>query len=139
MIKLYWQDEAKSILIREMDIPWTWDEYHKSIAETKKLLLEVGHPVIIIVDARKIKYSRDVPANALQQIYAASICLPENLLAQIIVSESKWIEAITAILKHVTPQELKKFSFVRSMEKAQKQVEKLGKKKRRAMQMRIQP
>jgi hypothetical protein len=131
MIKLYWQDEAKTVLIREMHLPWTWDEYHKSIEETKGLLGELGHPVIIVVDAREIKYSSDVPENALQHIYSAIVCLPENLQAQIIVSESKWIEAITAILKRLVPETTEKFSFVRTMDKAQRQVEKLSKTKRR--------
>jgi hypothetical protein len=118
MIELYWQDEAKRILIREMHLPWIWEEYHNSIEQTKALLKDVGHPVIIVVDAREIKHSTDVPENALQHIYAAITCMPDNLQAQIIVSESQWIEAITAILKRLAPEATEKFSFVRTMDKA---------------------
>jgi hypothetical protein len=128
MIKLYWRDEEKQILVREMDATWTWDEYETNIDETKKLLESVEHPVIVLIDCCKV--SNAVPENALHHISEANKDLPKNLSAQIIVSDSSWLQVMAALLRHLLPEEAYKYLFVRTMDKAEKQIAKLNKPKR---------
>jgi hypothetical protein len=130
MIKLYWRDEDKRILVREMDCTWTWEDYYKSIEDTKTLLDSVNHPVIMLIDSLKVH--RAIPPNALENISKANKNLPKNLLAQIIVTQSAWLEVIGAILRHLLPEEAHKYIVVRTMDRAEKQIARLSKAKSRA-------
>lgn len=129
MIKLYWRDETKTVLIAETGTTWTWDEYHSSIAEIKALLAECAYPVVVLVDTRQV-ISSAVPINALSHINQSNFNHVENLAAHIIVSESRWIEAITAIFKHMLPEETQKIFFARTMEKAEKYIKRASKRRR---------
>jgi hypothetical protein len=128
MIKLYWRDKEKQILVREMTCTWTWDEYYANIDEMKKMLESVEHPVIVLIDSRKV--SNEIPENALQHISEANKQLPKNLSAQIIVSDSAWLEVMGAILRYMLPEEAHKYLFARTMEEAEKQIANGGKPKR---------
>jgi hypothetical protein len=128
MIKLYWRDEEKQILMREMNCTWTWDEYRASIDEMKKMLESVEHPVVVLIDGRKV--TNEVPENALQHISAANKNLPKNITAQIIVSDSPWLEVMSAILRHMLPEDEHKYLFARTMEEADKEIANVGKPKR---------
>jgi hypothetical protein len=128
MIKIYWRDEEKQILVREMACTWTWEQYRAGIDAMKKMLESVEHPVIVLIDGRNV--TNEIPENALQHISEANKHLPKNLSAQIIVSDSPWLEVMGAILRYMLPEEAHKYLFARTMEDAEKQIANVGKPKR---------
>jgi hypothetical protein len=52
-ISLYWGDDARTILLMEIDGPWTWDELQAKMAKVKQLTAEAPHDISGIVDVSK--------------------------------------------------------------------------------------
>lgn len=120
MIKRYWENASQTIIIVEADNYWTWQEYEASSSEVKSMISSVEQPVIILADCRAVRH---VPNDSLQRIYETMQEMPANLRGQIVVTENRWIELIMKLLAQILPEEKHKFTIVRTMEKARKQIE----------------
>jgi hypothetical protein len=122
MIKNYWKDEQYRILMREIDDNFSWEEYHCSVDELRRMIVSVEHSVVLLTDWRKVRH---IPENALEEMYNAFHDLPVNLVGLVFVFEHRWIEVFMQVLLSFFPGQREKFRFVRTMEKANKQAERL--------------
>ncbi|MBL8155000.1 MAG: hypothetical protein JNM70_12525 [Anaerolineae bacterium] len=52
-IDLYWDDEAQTVLLLEINGPWRWEELRRTLATVHKLTAQADPEVGALIDVRK--------------------------------------------------------------------------------------
>jgi hypothetical protein len=119
--RVYWDNEEKSIIVREMSGDWTWEEYFVAIKQVREFLDEVDHHVDIIVDCRE---TYKFPTAALPNIANANRSYSANMGVQVIVGSNLIVKMFAEMLQKVMPQAISHFLFVNAIEDAYKVIKK---------------
>jgi hypothetical protein len=118
-MKVFWKDNAKTILVREFSKDWTLEEFENTITVLKQLLTEVSHDVYIVIDASQV---RQVPAGAMGYFHAANQNLPSHVKMRILVTRQSLLQSIFNILLRIAPQSFGNFYIVSSLDAAYKKI-----------------
>jgi hypothetical protein len=119
-MRVYWDDDEKTILIRELASEWTWDDYQLSILAMRQMILEVKHEIFVIIDGRPIK---KLPKDALHHFQAGNRKLPPQVKMRLLVSTNKLSHEIYSILRRISAADFENFHFVPSIEDAYQKIE----------------
>ena len=98
-ITVFWDNPEKTILMRKVINPWTWQDYAAAMKEVMQKLSEVDHMVDIIVDCTEIN---DLPDGALGSLAKSNRQYPPNMGQQYVVSSSYFIEIFSNMLADMT-------------------------------------
>jgi hypothetical protein len=52
-LDLYWDDEAQTVLLLEVNGPWSWEELRRTLATVQKLTAQADPEVGALIDVRK--------------------------------------------------------------------------------------
>lgn len=119
-MKVFWEDSAKTILVREFPETWEWDEYRESIQAMQQMLQAVNHGVFVIIDARRIKM---MPKDSLSHLSEGNRYTPANVLIRILVTTNRVALLIYAILMRIFPERFENYFIVSSMADAHAKIE----------------
>ena len=111
-MKVFWEDTAQTILVREFPETWDWEEYRESIQAMQQMLQTVSHSVSVIIDARRIK---TMPRDAISHLSEGNRNIPSNVLIRILVTTNRVALLIYAILMRIFPERFENFSIVSTM------------------------
>jgi hypothetical protein len=114
-MRVFWANDEKTILIRELSKQWTWPEYQLSLLKMRQLLQEVEHGVSIIIDMRQVEA---VPREALHHFQAGSRNLPADVQKQVLVSKNRLVSRLYQMLIQISPCDFNTFYFASSLEEA---------------------
>jgi hypothetical protein len=119
-MRVFWYDDEKTILIRELASEWTWEDYEMSILQMRQMILEVQHELFVIIDGRQIQ---KMPKEALHHFQTANRKLPPHVKMRLLVSRNKLAHEIYKMLRRLSPADFENFHFVSSIEDAYQKIE----------------
>jgi len=114
-ISVTWDNDGKTILMRKMTNPWTWQDYGDAMKVVHQMLSEVEHTVDIIVDCTEIN---DLPDGALGTLAKSNRQYPTNMGKQYIVSSSYFIEIFSSMLADMASSKKSLFIHKLTMQEA---------------------
>lgn len=114
-ITLVWEDDEKTILRHIYDGQWTTADLYRAIDESRRLLLEVKHPVDLIIDMRT---SADPPSGVLPAYQHADRQKPDNQRLVVMVQTGKVMQTINRVTGKVAPKTAQNRVLVDTMEEA---------------------
>jgi hypothetical protein len=118
-MKVFWKDDAKTILVREFSADWSFEDFENAIARMRQMLTEVSHHVYIVIDASQVQ---QVPAGAMGYFHAANQNLPSHVKMRILVTRQSLLQSIFKILLGIAPQSFGNFYIVSSLDAAYKKI-----------------
>lgn len=93
-IRVYWEDEAHTIVRYDFEGRWTWEELYPVYDEAIAMETSVPYRVDVILDMRR---SQGVPGNALSHLKNISDKQPTNIGLSIFVTENKFLLALYSV------------------------------------------
>ena len=114
-IELTWDNEEKTILCHAYKGAWTVRDLYGAIDESRRLLLEVGHPVDLIIDMRE---SGNPPPGLMPAYRYADKKVPENQRLVVMVEVGKVMLAFNSMIGEVAPLTARNRYTVNTMEEA---------------------
>ena len=100
-IELSWDDDAKTILRHTYAGAWTVAEFYEAVDASRNLLLEVDHPVDLIIDMRD---GPDPPRGITPAYQYADRKVPENQRLIVMVNPSEYMRAFNKIVDGIAPR-----------------------------------
>jgi hypothetical protein len=110
-----WDGDDKTLIIREMNDRWSWDEYITNCQHERKMIESVGHHVTLIIDARQ---TLTLPTGALGHFKRSLEDNCGQVEKQIIVSKNAAFGVLYKILRHMIPQSEGCFFITHTLEEA---------------------
>lgn len=114
-MRVYWYDAEKTILIRELQDNWEWDEYQLGVLLMRQMIKEVSHDIFVIIDGQNV---RTIPKDAIHHFQAANRYLPSHVKVRVLISTNRLAHEIYSILKRISTADFENFYFVASMDEA---------------------
>ena len=114
-IILVWDDDAKTILRHIYDGQWTTADLYRAIDESRRLLLEVKHPVDLIIDMRT---SADPPPGVLLAYQYADRQKPANQRLVVMVQTGTAMRTMNRITDKIAPKTAQNRYLVDTMDEA---------------------
>ena len=119
-MKVFWESDEKTILIREFPESWSWNEYTASVQKMQHMLREVSHNVIILKDCRKL---RVLPRDSMTYFREGNRNIPTHVLMRILVTHSTLLQTLIATLQRIAPEDFANYCSVYKMEDAQRLIQ----------------
>lgn len=114
-IQLVWEDDGKTILRHIYDGNWTVDEFIGAVDESRKQLLEVGHPVDLIIDMRT---AAGPPPMIMSAYQYAERRVPENQRLIVMVNPSEYMKTFNRVVGKIAPRASENRLVVKTLEDA---------------------
>jgi hypothetical protein len=115
-IRVFWDDQDKTVLRYEFSGLWTWDEFHAAMRQGWAMLDSVQHPVDVINDFSVCDF---VPPNSLSHfVRAARRTHPNSRHIVVVGVHNPFLRAIGTILGRMFPEMAQKMSYADSLEEA---------------------
>jgi hypothetical protein len=114
-ITIQWDDDTKRVIRFDYIGRWNWNEYHASISEAHQMTKDMPYTVNMILD---FSNGTVLPTNALSHFGASMKAPPGTFDLAVIVTESRFIEAVVSLFCRVYPRWGKKFEVVETLEAA---------------------
>ena len=114
-IRIEWDDEEKMILCHIYEGNWTVEDFYLAVDESRRLLLEVGHPVDLIVDMRT---SAAPPSGILPAYRYADQRVPDNQRLIVMVKTDSVMKAFNRVIGDIAPRASENRYLADSMEEA---------------------
>lgn len=114
-ITVSWHDEEKSVILRQMQGNWTWDDFHISQSNINAMLKEVPHTVDQIIDTRE---SRSIPSNAITHFRSANKNVPANSGLRAVIGTNAFYRMMFKVLGSAFPKVVENVVFVADMNEA---------------------
>ena len=118
-IRVSWVDDSRAALLRDFDGVWNWEDFYTSQEEAIAMLNSVEHVVNQIFDFSK---THSLPPNALSHLGNSARNMPDNRGASIVVTDSRFYQAMYRVLEVVIPVITKKVVLVKTREEALEKV-----------------
>jgi hypothetical protein len=118
-ITVSWYNEDKTIILRQMQGDWTWEEFHNSQSQVNAMLKEVKHTVDQIIDTSK---SSSIPPSALTHFRAANNNVPPNAGTRVVIGTNAFYEMMFKILRNIFPRVTDNVILVPNMDAALAQI-----------------
>lgn len=114
-IQIYWATPNKTLLIYEVQGPWTWGELQQALQQAHRLLDEVDSPTPIIADFRQSSF---MPDRALWRGTRISKERHANTGLTIYIGASRFMTVLFDTFKRVNPELVRLAQFVDTLEEA---------------------
>src|SRR5688572_24917560 len=95
-IRVYWDDEAKTILRRDADYGWTWAELSQANHEINAILDTIDHDVCTLVVQTYAQHY--IPPNPLSKIGSMLILKHKRIGISVVVSRSSLVRSILGLI-----------------------------------------
>jgi hypothetical protein len=118
-MQVFWDDDDKTILIRQSPENWVWNDYLLCVLRTRQMAQEVKHPVYLILDCRGVKV---IPQDSMSYFNVGHQALPLNIVMRVLVTRNKLLQTIFALLRQIVPHNFENFYAVSTMEEAYKKI-----------------
>ena len=100
-IELIWYDEDKTVLRHLYDGHWTPQEFIAAVNESRRLLLDVDHPVDLIIDMR----TAEGPPSGINSAYQyADRMVPDNQRLIVMVNPTEYMQAYNQVVGKIAPR-----------------------------------
>lgn len=119
-IELKWEDEAKTILRHTYKGAWTVEEFYRAVDESRALLLEVGHPVDLIIDMRE---GPNPPRGIAPAYQYADRKVPPNQRLIVMVDPSEYMRTFNRVVEGIAPRASQNRHVVETIEDAHELIE----------------
>lgn len=116
-IQVSWGNEQKTYTIFKFVGKWTWDEYHRAVAEGYSLVKDVPYTVNILIDMMECRL---FPQNLLSHFGSSMSQPPKAFDLAVIATSSRFIEVLAATIEKLYGKDKTRFKVARSMEQAHK-------------------
>jgi len=114
-IELAWQDEEKTILCHTYDGAWTVQNFYDAVDTSRAWLIEVEHPVDLIIDMR----TADGPPPKITSAYQyADRKVPDNQRLIVMVDPTEVMKAFNNVVGKIAPRASQYRYVVESMDDA---------------------
>ena len=90
-VRVYWEDEGRTIVRYDFDGLWSWDELYTAYYEAIAMETSVEHRVDVILDLRR---SGRVPGNALLHVKNFSDRQPVNIGLSVFVTSNSFLVSL---------------------------------------------
>jgi hypothetical protein len=90
-VRVYWEDQSKTIVRYDFAGAWTWNELYAAYYEAIAMERSVAHRVDVILDLRA---SGPIPANALLHLKNFSEKQPPNIGLSFFVTSNNFIRSL---------------------------------------------
>ena len=120
-IRLAWDNEEKTALCHIYEGKWTIEDFYHAVDESQRLLLEVDHPVDLIVDMRT---SAAPPPGILPAYRYADQRVPENQRLIVMVKTDSVMKAFNRVIGDIAPRASENRYLADSMEEARQLIAK---------------
>ena len=114
-ISLGWDNPEKSIILGEIDWPYTWDDLTSAWKTAVEMIEGVPHPVYVIVLGKTSNFPSGNPLTNLQQVVKY---IPGNLGMMIIVTENCFQTVINNMVFQMLPRLKRAGHVVPTLERA---------------------
>ena len=119
-IELSWEDEDRTILRHTYIGAWTVAEFYKAVDESRALLLDVGHPVDLIIDMRE---GPNPPRGITPAYQYADRKVPANQRLIVMVDPSEYMRTFNKIVEGIAPRASQNRHVVKTVEDAHKLIQ----------------
>jgi hypothetical protein len=126
-VKLGWDNEEKTIILVEIDWPYTWDDLAATWQTITDMMRDQPQPVHLIVAGQTRQFPPGSPLSNLRHIMRFE---PPNLGLAILVTENRFQAMINTILFKMSPRLNKNGHVVATLDEAYALVAKEGGKLR---------
>lgn len=93
-IRVYWEDETKTIVRYDFEGKWTWNELYPVYYEAIAMENSVPHRVDVILDLTR---SGTLPANSLLHVKNISEKQPPNIGLSVIVTTNRFVLSLYSV------------------------------------------
>jgi hypothetical protein len=114
-ITITWDNPQKTIIRTVVTAPFTWDELFAGWDTAVEMIINTPHTVHMIVIAQMSGFP---PGNVLVQLNRMTTTVPHNTGLAVIVTSSRFIEAINATLFKLSPRLSRRGRVVASLDDA---------------------
>lgn len=114
-IQLVWEDDDKTILRHIYEGIWTVADFIGAVDESRKLLLEVEHPVDLIIDMRE---AAGPPPKIMSAYRYADQKVPPNQRLIVMVNPNEYMKTFNNIVGKIAPRAAENRNLVESMDGA---------------------
>lgn len=118
-IRVSWLDDSRTVILREFEGKWTWDEFYRSQSEASAMLASVEHRVHQIFD---FSQAQSLPPNTLTHLRNAGRNMPANRGKSVVVTQNVFYQQMYRILNMVFPAVTRRVVLVETREAALEQV-----------------
>lgn len=121
-IVLNWEDDARTILRHTYRGKWTVAEFYEAVDGSRSLLLDVAHPVDLIIDMRE---GPNPPKGITPAYQYADRKVPANQRLIVMVNPSEYMRRFNRIVEGVAPRASKDRHVVETVEDAHNLIQEL--------------
>jgi hypothetical protein len=114
-VRVTWLDSSHTVIVREFEGAWTWDEYYTSQKQVSEMLLSVKHNVHQIFDFTK---SSALPSNTLSHLRGSGRGMPTNRGRSVIVTQSNFYKHMYQLFDRLFPGVTQRVVLVATLEEA---------------------
>jgi hypothetical protein len=114
-VRVYWLDEAKTLLNYEFVGDWTWEEFYPVLEEAHAMSYSVSHRVDAICDFRS---TTALPQNALANLKTITDKAPVNSGLSVFVTTSRFFTSMYDTAVKFYPKTRRYFVVAATMEEA---------------------
>jgi hypothetical protein len=114
-VQISWFNDEKTVVVYKFLGKWTWTDYHNAIREAYELVKDLSYTVNMVLD---FEQSTVLPSNALSNFGASAKTPPRDFDFCVIVTSSRFIEAIVSMFRKVNRRMGQKLVLVRTLEEA---------------------
>jgi hypothetical protein len=118
-VRVTWLDSSHTVIVREFEGAWTWDEYYASQQQVSEMLLSVRYNVHQIFDFTR---SSALPSNTLSHLRSSGRGMPTNRGRSVIVTQSNFYKHMYNLFDHLFPGVTQRVVLVSTIEEALEKV-----------------
>ena len=115
VIELVWEDTDRTILRHIYQDAWSVDDFLKAVNESRALLLEVSHPVDLIIDMCE---AAGPPPQIMSAYQYADRMVPPNQRLIVMVNPNEYMKAFNNIVGKIAPRASENRYLVKSLSEA---------------------
>lgn len=114
-IRVYWEDETRTIVYYDFEGVWTWDELYTAFYQAIAMENSVCHRVDVILDMRQ---SGRLPANALLHVKNIADKQPPNIGLSVFVTNNAFVASLYTVAIKVYGKIAHYFRLAATLEEA---------------------
>lgn len=116
-IRASWGNEKKTYVVFTFEGKWTWEEYHRAIAEAFELVKDCTYTVNILID---LLDSHLFPQNLLSHFGSSMKQPPRAFDVAVIVTSSRFVEVLARTIEKLYGKQRTRFQVAKTLEEAER-------------------
>lgn len=114
-IQVSWGNEQKTYTVFRFEGKWSWDEYHRSIADAYELVKDIPYTVNILLDITECHL---FPQNLLSHVGSSMKQPPKSFDLAVVATSSRFVEVVARTVEKLYGRQKTRFQVTRTLEEA---------------------